>query len=78
VATPLSRCARDTISGQRYEVFDNCKGGGVCQIFVPLCWQAGGSAARTISAPLRGRFLFGRKVCAFRHMYLRYEHDGQK
>jgi len=27
-ATPLSRCARDTISGQRYEVFDNCKGGG--------------------------------------------------
>ena len=27
-ATPLSRCARDTISGQRYEVFDNCKGVG--------------------------------------------------
>jgi hypothetical protein len=29
VATPLSRFARVTISGQRYEVFDNCKGGGL-------------------------------------------------
>jgi len=28
VATPLSRCVRVIISGQRYEVFDNCKGGG--------------------------------------------------
>jgi len=57
-ATPLSRCVRDTISGQRYEVFDNCKGGGRGQIFVPLCWQAGGTAARTISAPARGCFFF--------------------
>jgi len=74
-ATPLSRCVRDTISGQRYEVFDNCKGGVDSQIFVPLPWQACGSAARTISAPARGRFLLcRRKVCAPRHIYLWYEH----
>jgi hypothetical protein len=70
VATPLSRFARVTISGQRYEVFDNCKGVGVCQIFVLLSRQAGGSAARTISAPVRGRFFLGRKVCAFTHYIL--------
>jgi hypothetical protein len=58
VATPLSRCARDTISGQRYEVFDNCKGRAICQTFVPLRRQARGSAARTISAPARGCFFF--------------------
>jgi len=56
VATPLSRCARDTISGQRYEVFDNCKGGGRGQIFIPLRRQAVGAAAHTISAPARGCF----------------------
>jgi hypothetical protein len=59
VATPLLRCARVTISGQRYEVFGNCKGGATCQTFVPLRRQAGGSAARTISAPARGCFFFG-------------------
>jgi len=63
-ATPLSRCVRDTISGQRYEVFDNCKGGGRGQIFVPLSRQAGGAVARTISAPARGRFfLWPKSVC---------------
>jgi len=74
-ATPLSRCVRDTISGQRYEVFDNCKGGVDSQIFVPLPRQACGSAAHTISAPARGCFfLCRRKVCAPRHIYLWYEH----
>jgi hypothetical protein len=32
-ATPLSRFARVTISGQRYEVFDNCKGDGMWSRF---------------------------------------------
>jgi hypothetical protein len=58
IATPLSSCARDTISGQRYEVFDNCKRDMVYQIFVPLCRQARGSAAHTIPTPARGCFLF--------------------
>jgi hypothetical protein len=44
--------------------FYTCHDVKVRQVFVPLRWQAGGSAAPTISAPARGCFFFGGvKMC---------------